>query len=196
MLVVPSVVRFGNFRVRAAHGWVSEFRLTVFVLFGGDGCRLGTCLPDSCHTLRRVSGVRFVWVGWILALGSDVLPCMPFQLWSKSKDCLGRVVGFLCCVPIVKAFVCPIVPRSSSVAPRVWTRDEPRSFLRDPPHDCRDRGSQSFARALGCGTPRGYTGSYGPCFAQRAFVANQRTTVVPVLGGRPPGGLLMRCRRR
>lgn len=43
MLVVPSVVGFDNFRVRAAHGWVSEFRATVVVLFGDDGCRLGAC---------------------------------------------------------------------------------------------------------------------------------------------------------
>jgi hypothetical protein len=71
------------------------------VLLGDDGCRLRTRLPDSCHTLRRVSGARFVWVGRIRALCNDVPPCVPFHLWSKSRACLGRVVGF----PVLRTYL-------------------------------------------------------------------------------------------
>src|SRR5215472_15188820 len=104
-----------------------------------DGCRLATRLPDSCHTLRHVSGPRCVWVGRILALRSDVQP--PHALFicgPRAKSSPGRVVGFLCCVPTAKALSGPIVPRSSCVAPRFLdTGRTSHGLLRDPPHGCR-----------------------------------------------------------
>jgi hypothetical protein len=105
------------YRVRAVHGWTKWSPSVVLVLIGNDGCRCVAFLPDSCHTLRHVSGVRFVRLGWIPALRSDVRLCIPLHSWSKSNFSLGQVSGFLCCVPTVKAFACPIVPRSSCVLP-------------------------------------------------------------------------------
>ena len=81
------------------HGWTERFPSAVVVLFVDGGRRCVAFSPDSCHTLRHVSGVRFVWFGWIPALGSDIRLCIPLQSWSESNFSLGQASGFLCSVP-------------------------------------------------------------------------------------------------
>ena len=123
-------------RVRAVRGWTKWFPSVAVVLIANDGCRCVAFLPNSRHTLRHVSGVRFAWVGWIPALGSDILLCIPLHWWSKSNFSLGQASGFLCCVPKVKVFARPIVLRSSRVALSGASRDELQSFLRGPCRTC------------------------------------------------------------
>ena len=146
-LVCPDSVFYFTifFRARAVRGWTKWFPSVVVVLIVNDGCRCVASSPDSRHTLRHVSGVRFAWVGWIPALGSDFLLCIPLHSWSKSNFSLGQVSGFLCCVPTVKAFACPMVPRSSCAALSGASRDELQSSLRGPRRTCCVYGSRSLA---------------------------------------------------
>ena len=84
--------------------------------------------PDPCHTLRRVSGARFVWVGRILcSVQRRLTPACLFIRGPRAKLALAE--SWVSCAAYLQrrhSFV-PSFPRSSSVCPAFFGHDTNRS---------------------------------------------------------------------
>ncbi|KAH0695680.1 hypothetical protein KY290_008998 [Solanum tuberosum] len=55
------------------------------------------CIFEAIH-VRRMSGNRLAWLGWIPASSSDVLTRMPCR-WRIKRNLGLSDVGILCCIP-------------------------------------------------------------------------------------------------
>ena len=73
------------------------------------GRRALACLLGHCVRNGRVSGDWRVWACWIPARAATTSPASRFSRRPKRAPALAAV-GFLCCIPIAKAFHCPERP--------------------------------------------------------------------------------------
>ncbi|KAL2250197.1 UNVERIFIED_CONTAM: hypothetical protein Sindi_2493400, partial [Sesamum indicum] len=69
------------------------------------GWRALACVLGDCVRNGRVSGDWRVWVCWISARAATTSPASRFSRRPKRAPALAAV-GFLCCIPIAKAFYC------------------------------------------------------------------------------------------
>lgn len=70
----------------------------------------------AIRTSRRVSGGWKARFGWIPAWAATSYCAFLFNCWRKSYFSLGRVAGFLCCIPTLMEFVGRFSARSPTVA--------------------------------------------------------------------------------
>ncbi|KAL2243495.1 UNVERIFIED_CONTAM: hypothetical protein Sindi_0467500 [Sesamum indicum] len=143
------------------------------------------------HCVRngRVSGDWRVWACWIPARAATTSPASRFSRRPKRAPALAAV-GFLCCIPIAKAFHCPerpvfalrCTPRGRGAG---WTSRRPLCpTSRARPHVPGSLAHCVVARSLGCGTHGGYEASASVCpeskrSALRANDARHRFGLVP-----------------
>ncbi|KAL2246261.1 UNVERIFIED_CONTAM: hypothetical protein Sindi_2894300, partial [Sesamum indicum] len=80
-----------------------------------DGGRWLVC-SGIAYVMGAVSGDWRVWACWIPARAATTSPASRFSRRPKRAPALAAV-GFLCCIPIAKAFHCPERPVSPCAAP-------------------------------------------------------------------------------
>lgn len=141
------------------------------------GRRALACLLGHCVRNGRVSGDWRVWACWIPARAATTSPASRFSRRPKRAPALAAV-GFLCCIPIAKAFHCPerpvfalrCTPRGRGAG---WTSRRPLCpTSRARPHVPGSLAHCVVARSLGCGTHGGYEG-LGLCLPRKqAFGAS------------------------
>ncbi|KAL2225533.1 UNVERIFIED_CONTAM: hypothetical protein Sindi_3128200 [Sesamum indicum] len=153
------------------------------------GRRALACLLGHCVRNGRVSGDWRVWACWIPARAATTSPASRFSRRPKRAPALAAV-GFLCCIPIAKAFHCPerpvfalrCTPRGRGAG---WTSRRPLCpTSRARPHVPGSLAHCVVARSLGCGTHGGYEASASVCpeskrSALRANDARHRFGLVP-----------------
>ncbi|KAL2225677.1 UNVERIFIED_CONTAM: hypothetical protein Sindi_2972700 [Sesamum indicum] len=132
------------------------------------GRRALACLLGHCVRNGRVSGDWRVWACWIPARAATTSPASRFSRRPKRAPALAAV-GFLCCIPIAKAFHCPerpvfalrCTPRGRGAG---WTSRRPLCpTSRARPHVPGSLAHCVVARSLGCGTHGGYEASASVC---------------------------------
>ncbi|KAL0386436.1 UNVERIFIED_CONTAM: hypothetical protein Slati_4556800 [Sesamum latifolium] len=154
----------------------------------------GRWLVRAGHCVRngRVSGDWRVWACWIPARAATTSPASRLSRRPKRHLALAEV-GFLCCIPIARAFCCPERPvsalrRSSRGCGAGWTSKHtlcPTSRARL--HVLGLLAHGVVARSLGCGTHCGHE-ARGLCLPRKTSVLRfVRTTPVAVLGSSHAG---------
>ncbi|KAK4381625.1 hypothetical protein Sango_2949700 [Sesamum angolense] len=124
--------------------------------------------------------------------GSDNTPCKPLQSSAQARSRLAAV-GFLCCIPVAKAFYCPERPFSvPRRAPRGrglgrTSRHTLCPTIRARPCALGPLDHGVVARSLGCGKHGGYEAP-GLCLPRTSVLRFVRTTPVAVLGWSHAGG--------
>ncbi|KAL2230988.1 UNVERIFIED_CONTAM: hypothetical protein Sindi_1693200 [Sesamum indicum] len=107
---VPKLVLRPESSCLPGHAWACllPFACRDARMRRGDGGRWLVC---SRHCVRngRVSGDWRVWACWIPARAATTSPASRFSRRPKRAPALAAV-GFLCCIPIAKAFHCPERP--------------------------------------------------------------------------------------
>ncbi|KAL2227530.1 UNVERIFIED_CONTAM: hypothetical protein Sindi_2111700, partial [Sesamum indicum] len=153
-----------------------------------DGGRWLVC-SGIAYVMGAVSGDWRVWACWIPARAATTSPASRFSRRPKRAPALAAV-GFLCCIPIAKAFHCPerpvfalrCTPRGRGAG---WTSRRPLCpTSRARPHVPGSLAHCVVARSLGCGTHGGYEASASVCpeskrSALRANDARHRFGLVP-----------------
>ncbi|KAL0381918.1 UNVERIFIED_CONTAM: hypothetical protein Slati_4592900 [Sesamum latifolium] len=156
------------------------------------GRRALACAPGHCVRNGRVSGDWRVWACWIPARAATTSPASRLSRRPKRHLALAEV-GFLCCIPIARAFCCPERPvsalrRSSRGCGAGWTSKHtlcPTSRARL--HVLGLLAHGVVARSLGCGTHCGHE-ARGLCLPRKTSVLRfVRTTPVAVLGSSHAG---------
>ncbi|KAL0381915.1 UNVERIFIED_CONTAM: hypothetical protein Slati_4562500 [Sesamum latifolium] len=157
------------------------------------GRRALACAPGHCVRNGRVSGDWRVWACWIPARAATTSPASRLSRRPKRHLALAEV-GFLCCIPIARAFCCPERPvsalrRSSRGCGAGWTSKHtlcPTSRARL--HVLGLLAHGVVARSLGCGTHCGHE-ARGLCLPRKTSVLRfVRTTPVAVLGSSSHAG--------
>ncbi|KAL0444526.1 UNVERIFIED_CONTAM: hypothetical protein Slati_2175300 [Sesamum latifolium] len=196
---VPTVVLLGSQisfvpNLRAYRGMLGRAccRLPTATLRCVVGRRALACAPGHCVRNGRVSGDWRVWACWIPARAATTSPASRLSRRPKRHLALAEV-GFLCCIPIARAFCCPERPvsalrRSSRGCGAGWTSKHtlcPTSRARL--HVLGLLAHGVVARSLGCGTHCGHE-ARGLCLPRKTSVLRfVRTTPVAVLGSSHAG---------
>ncbi|KAL0288928.1 UNVERIFIED_CONTAM: hypothetical protein Sradi_7085600 [Sesamum radiatum] len=153
------------------------------------GRRASACAFGHCVRNGRVSGDWLVWACWIPARAATTPPASRFSRRHKRAPALAAV-GFLCCVPVAKAFYCPERPVSvPRRAPRGCgvgrtSRHTLCPAIRVRPCALGPLDHGVVARSLGCGKHGGYEAP-GLCLPRnkrstlRANDARRRLGLVP-----------------
>ncbi|KAL0446230.1 UNVERIFIED_CONTAM: hypothetical protein Slati_1750900 [Sesamum latifolium] len=112
------------------------------------GRRALACAPGHCVRNGRVSGDWRVWACWIPARAATTSPASRLSRRPKRHLALAEV-GFLCCIPIARAFCCPERPVSAlrRASLGVAARGGPRSTrcVPLPAHACTCSGCWPMA---------------------------------------------------
>ncbi|KAL2225671.1 UNVERIFIED_CONTAM: hypothetical protein Sindi_3125600 [Sesamum indicum] len=156
------------------------------------GRRALACLLGHCVRNGRVSGDWRVWACWIPARAATTSPASRFSRRPKRAPALAAV-GFLCCIPIAKAFHCPERPVFAlRCTPRAAARGGPQGArcVPRPAHGRTCPGRWPIASSPDLSDAEHTVGTRPrPLFAPKASVRRfVRTTPATVLGSSHAGG--------